>query len=853
MTDTIQPPASNHLPPGTPPALNSLSDSPGTSAHNEVIPKPSSLPEVPTLGDPSTEGGYIALGKEDSHLNDGPTVEGDENVLEAIELSCSETSSECSELSGLDELADLLTSEAPSHVEPMEERTVSTTSHLATENGGSQSPLTNMPVPLTPESLRASLAPLEEALLAEEGGDISPEIQPRYSLRKRHRSSSLDMAASVDAKRRCSEETSITTDTNTVTTPSSPQIAEQLPSLELMPLSPTDSSIVNPLLPLLQPSTEDVCPSSPPPSCTLTPRSPDLVSAEADTASSDDSDSDMSLSEINTSLSPLPPSPVTHLSILSPLPLSPEPHNRCPVVEVISPLPFSPPHNRQISMPLSPLPPSPRNQPLSPLPQSPIPHSAQLAPPQFASTVPSGLKTPIPCVPPPPSSSPLPTSPRGDLCPSDFSPFHPPLPTTLESTAVTTDDPLPKENKGRTSQDSAAIQDTYRQTSSSKAEAVSIEELPPTVRGGSSPQTNGDQPISDSEKLSAQADPEGCEEGEITDDEGQEDGDLALKEMAPSERPAETELQTRTELPEISQGTPDVPGHGESEEGEITEEEDMPAVRFQTALVVKKDSQVSPAPSGVVGYSRQNKKCSKQKSESRQRRSSAQLGPQITTFDDLLSSVAGHSSGPSQPAPMAASKVPTSFTHTPEATPADSLPGYQLRSQERPLLSQFPMARSVQGSVRTNASQSDKPLLCREDPGSQEGASRVQLQQVRDGTKRGSEGVPRPLRTDVATGQWENQTPSSSPKSTDSDSQNPEESPISGPFPSCVRQPTPGPSSSLPPAQRQLMACLQCPLPLPAWLVSSMATVQRCKEQKQTQTSTELKKKKRGNRKSQEL
>ena len=161
---------------------------------------------------------------------------------------------------------------------------------------------------------------------------------------------------------------------------------------------------------------------------------PDLVSAEADTASSDDSDSDISFVDLNNTLSPLPPSPHHHLKVISPLPPSPPPHGQ---LNTISPLPLSPAHTGSTHI-ISPLPPSPHDEPLSPLPPSPNTTSQHLL--QFANSAPMGLQSPKPCSnsTSSPSIATHPISYHRGLRTSNSSPFSPPC--KLQNTPLDNED-----------------------------------------------------------------------------------------------------------------------------------------------------------------------------------------------------------------------------------------------------------------------------------------------------------------------------------------------------------------------------------------------------------------------------
>ena len=168
----------------------------------------------------------------------------------------------------------------------------------------------------------------------------------------------------------------------------------------------------------------------PPPSCPAPPTPP--VHAAADTMSSD-TDSELSLSEVE-SLSPLPPSPHLRLPTLSPLPLSPQ-------GQVLSPLPRSPavpchripeplefvavaPHHSALCVPIpTPLPP-PTDVPAT-HPHPTTLHRSQSSP--FTTPL-AQQPQPSPVPPPPPSllpagravsgtDSPLPVEPGACLFP----------------------------------------------------------------------------------------------------------------------------------------------------------------------------------------------------------------------------------------------------------------------------------------------------------------------------------------------------------------------------------------------------------------------------------------------------
>lgn len=127
-------------------------------------------------------------------------------------------------------------------------------------------------------------------------------------------------------------------------------------------------------------------------------------------------------------------------------------------------------------------------------------------------------------------------------------------------------------------------------------------------------------------------------------------------------------------------------------------------------------------------------------------------------------------------------------------------------------------------------------------------------------------------KTDGATGQEEDKTPAGSPQNegmrrdkrpaatqqiicdlqlpfSPSTTQHTAPSqPLLRPSPS-VLPPTPPPTlSTTSLVQQQLMVCMQCPLPLPPWLVNAMSKVQSCGAHNPA-PSNMLKNKKRGNRK----
>ena len=188
----------------------------------------------------------------------------------------------------------------------------------------------------------------------------------------------------------------------------------------------------------------------------------EVESVEADTLSSEDSDSELEISfsdaciSVNV-LSPLPLTPVTmdtnNRSLdtpLSPLPISPS--NDLP----LSPLPQSPTDEHSGDVTLSPLPPSPtddvlqscvlsplpcspvtsdRSKVITPLPASPVSMQptgfAESAPLTFADTAPQGLQVPTPCnvvvmVSSQSDGGGSTTPTRNSLSLSDGSPFSPP-------------------------------------------------------------------------------------------------------------------------------------------------------------------------------------------------------------------------------------------------------------------------------------------------------------------------------------------------------------------------------------------------------------------------------------------
>ncbi len=513
-----------------------------------------------------------------------------------------------------------------------------------------------------------------------------------------------------------------------------------------------------------------------------------------------------------------------------------------------------------------------------------------LEPLQFASSAPNGLQTPRPCASlcrPSPSSLSVPV--RGELHPSAYSPFSPPL-------ATPSDTPSQSSTRHTDAGDCLCMIASVGDQLAAEGEYLS-------TRGGegtvvvlaSGDRRSCDPPMADRESPSSQTDPpwgqrstsdtegpssqlsmevhEDVEEGEITDDDEEEEvSDLAesvcqgseqtLRRTAPSVNSQMEQMDPQKEPPAVTM--PDasryvslasslIPADSEvaesgGKEGGVV----MPTISSRTEVVVMEEPQPDPESSWPVGYGQRATRSKHQtlsKIPSLRLNTSKQPGRPMTSFDNLLSSVTGSKPRSPQPKPT---PPPASTPHMPEATPTHSLPGYQLRSRGTPLLGQLAgTARRPTNPSRARTGEDPAAPSSQSSRPASEGAGRVPAQlQAAGEAQQGGGAVGRPLRTDVATGQWENPTPSSSPKPTDSDSACAEElpTPSSTVAPSSSSHPhthQPGLTASPPPlslAQRQLSVCMLCPLPLPPWLVTSMAKVQFCSEQ------TQRKNKKRGNR-----
>ena len=267
------------------------------------------------------------------------------------------------------------------------------------------------------------------------------------------------------------------------------------------------------------------------------------------------------------------------------------------------------------------------------------------------------------------------------------------------------------------------------------------------------------------------------------------------------------------------------------------------------------------------------------------------------SFDDLLSSVNSDlSSGqkkntrhsntnsylPSTPFPSptltAAFHLPSSKPHPPtdpETTPVQALPAYQLRSCK--VKNPGCASRMKRRKTFSGQSSSKKNCVSEKAPPTRhgnvfEGGTKAAIHRTGPYPPAGDGGSPGnesrvPLKTDVATGQWENPTPNNSPTPTKTNSSTRDNMVTSSldafpmispgpphppklPSPPLVASTSPfSPTATLPPAQRQLAISMECPLPLPPWLLTSMTKVQYCSEHTQTHISPELKKKKKKNRK----